>query len=211
MELLVAPEALTVAKVERVLGMPYEMWVGNCYGIACALVKHKLTDGEAVYGEYIGPIDPEGAWCRDGGRTVFVNHGWVRLPDGRVLDPTMWAFLGRKPFIWLGADELHHDEGANRRKAAFLRPPPGYSPEDRQVALDLTGEALAHVEALLLADAPPFSINQVVWLANLPLSMLGEHVDAVFLAICKSDNAPLIPWDNRKKWIRAYGRHEWAA
>ena len=58
---LIAPEDLTIEMMVDASG-PTEMWEGQCYGMA--LIAANLIGGNAVavYGHYLGPVDPDGYW-----------------------------------------------------------------------------------------------------------------------------------------------------
>jgi len=95
------PGKISIRDVEKVAG-PVEDWPGNCYAIACAIVKAGLVDGEAVYGHWTGDVHPKSMFYS---RSGFCHHGWIRLPDGCVLDATRWVFENAKPYIYVGDPE----------------------------------------------------------------------------------------------------------
>ena len=98
------PEELTIAHVEKTLKWKPRIWIGSCYGVASGIVDKKLVRGKAIYGHYRGPISKDSYW-KDRRKLGFVHHGWIELPDGRILDPTRWVFENRKPYIYLGEIE----------------------------------------------------------------------------------------------------------
>jgi hypothetical protein len=98
--------------------------MGNCYYVARELVLAGVVEGQVAFGWYDGPIHPSSAHnlaeiC-EGVRSR--QHGWVILPDGRVLDPTRWVFEDRRPYIYAGDAE-------------------GYNESDYSVSLRARGEA----------------------------------------------------------------------
>lgn len=99
---MVKPEKLTVAIVEKALGWSADTWKGNCFAVASQIIKHKLVDGVAVFGMWTGPIHRNSFFQS---RLGFTQHGWIVLPDDRVLDPTRWVFEAAKPYIYIGERE----------------------------------------------------------------------------------------------------------
>lgn len=93
-------EKLTVADVEKAIGVPATRWEGNCYSIATKIVEAGLVGGAAVYGHYTGPISRHGYW-KDRVNNSIVRHGWILLKDGRILDPTRWSFEAKDPYLAL--------------------------------------------------------------------------------------------------------------
>lgn len=91
----------TLAECEKALGEKAETWAGRCYEIASRIVKAGLVDGEAVYGHWIGRVHPRSYFGKRA-NLPFVAHGWVLLKDGRVLDPTRWAFEAVEPYLFVG-------------------------------------------------------------------------------------------------------------
>lgn len=92
----------SLAEAEAAIGEPAARWVSRCYEIAFKLVAAELVPGRAVYGHYLGPV-AAGSYFSTRGANGFVGHGWISLPDGRVLDPTRWVFEGREPYLYVGA------------------------------------------------------------------------------------------------------------
>jgi hypothetical protein len=92
------PEELTVKAVEKAIRMPVRNWHGNCYAIACQIIKKKLVKGRAIYGHYKGPVAHTGYW-KDQRDRPFQRHGWIKLADDRILDPTRWSFEDKEPYI----------------------------------------------------------------------------------------------------------------
>ena len=185
------------------IGVPVAAWPGNCYGIALGMVEAGLVPGGvAVYGAFWGPVAP-GSRFDHAGRRAYgcVRHGWVRVGD-RVVDPTRYVFEGAAPSVYEGPADDAYDEGANRLRAHFLRPPPAFvapqasDPWSRPVALDLPAATRAAVTALL-GDARGVTRGRLFWLANLPLPLLGPHAAPLYRAIVAAGEGVALPWDNR--------------
>jgi hypothetical protein len=97
----------TLAECEKAIGSKAEQWVARCYEISCAIVAASLVDGEAVYGHWIGDIASGSHFANRGQRLPFVQHGWILLKDGRVLDPTRWVFEDVAPYLYVGVEPDH--------------------------------------------------------------------------------------------------------
>lgn len=211
------PEALealpTLAEAERRLGESAKKWEGRCYEIACAFVKAGLVKGVAVYGHFVGKVHPESYFGKRAGGP-FVQHGWVLLPDGRIFDPTRWAFEAKEPFLHVtDDDDPSYDEGGNKFRKAMRRPVPEFDEFDRQIEFsqrDLPTEPWKHIEKLLEIDygftsqePGTLCFEQVCWLANAPFEDLQPHAAAIYQAIEAKGEAALIPIDNRQKAKRS--------
>lgn len=207
----VRPRLPSLRQVERVLG-PARQWAGRCYEVACACVERKLVDGVAVYGHWVGPAHPKSYFGRSSrGRLGFVPHGWVMLRDGRVFDPTRWAFTGEDPGLYVGAAGEEYDEGGNRLREDRLRPPPRFDRDEGGPVFVLGKELLPspawfHVEELLREDYSEddhspgeVTLAQLVWLANLPYDFLAPHAREVYGCLEKVGQGALVPVDNRRR------------
>lgn len=115
--------------------VPLANWPGNCYGVACKCVESGAVQGKAIYGVWDGPIFPGSPFY---GR-AFMHHGWVKLPDGRIFDPTRFVFGGAEPYLWLGDHCEWYDESGGRL-AMRLRGPMPTKPSVT-VRLKITSEA----------------------------------------------------------------------
>jgi hypothetical protein len=209
----------TLAQCERAIGKPAIEWGGHCYEIACAIIDAHLlpTKAVAVYGHWRGPIADNSiftAWRA----ATFVQHGWVLLPDKRVLDPTRWAFEGASPYLYTGPSD-YYDEGGNTfREALMPANAPRFDPDER--IIHFTRHAMPtrtwnFVERLLrlLEELPDncepgdVSINQLSWLANRNPDHFGPHglhALAIYRAIFAVGEGGLIPIDNRRRVEREF-------
>jgi hypothetical protein len=105
----VDPETLTVPQVEHAIGIGTKLWAGNCYAIACAILRARLVRGRPAYGHWTGHIHPQSRFATKSAKP-FVRHGWVVLQErgdhaqrpGRVLDPTRWVFEHVEPYLYVG-------------------------------------------------------------------------------------------------------------
>jgi hypothetical protein len=199
----------TLKQVEAALG-PAKDWFARCFQISSACVECGLVSGAAVYGHWIGEIHPKSRFanCRE---DPFVRHGWVKLPDGRVFDPTRWTFTAEKPYLFVGVNQGEYDEGGDRWRMKNSSPPPRFSFDepyftfslDRIVeqpwrhVQDLFGDVI--LEDLENRDVSDLSLSQLHWLANLPFDRLQPHARVIYKAIIDCGQGALIPIDNRQR------------
>lgn len=194
----------SLAEVEQSIGIPAPQWQGRCYEIAGAIVKAGLVKGRAVYGHYRGPVDG-GSIFYAKSALGFVQHGWVVLEDGRVFDPTRWAFECRKPYLFVSPDHKgEYDEGGNRFRMDTPGPPPSIHDEtfgDGTVYLEgLSDRAWERVSRLLKARDNPdrtLTTTQAAWLAKVDPKQLGDHAVQVFRCLVDAKMEAFIPIDNR--------------
>jgi hypothetical protein len=77
-----------------------ENWKGNCFAVATLIAESGLIqNATAVYGHWLGKA---GSYFSHKGLAGFIQHGWVLLEDGRILDPTRWVFEDVEPYIFIG-------------------------------------------------------------------------------------------------------------
>ena len=184
----------------EMIGVPLDQWPGNCYAIACGLVKHNLIAGEPVYGAYWGMINPTSRFANRI-QCGFCHHGWIQnVEDGEIVDPTRWVFLDCKPFMHsTSLDDADYDAGSNRVREMFLRPPPEFDPtqetkfsiptELRPLLKNVLGDEYEAGDRVCLAQAQ--------WVASLPTHFLGEQVKDVYEWVAGHGWKALIPIDNQ--------------
>ena len=190
---------LTVGQVERALGEPAKAWVGRCYEIACAVIDRGLVRGTAVYGHWTGPI-AEGSFFGHKSGFGFCQHGWVILPDGRILDPTRWVFENVRPYIYVGLSD-HYDEGGNAlREARMPAMMPAFEEGGPTFELRLRPSALKFVQAMIPEGSPrdKLSRGQIFWLANKDPRKLGGHARAIYRMVVGHNCEAFIPIDNKR-------------
>lgn len=183
---------------------PTKEWPGRCFEIASRAVDAGVP-GKALYGHWLGPV-AKGTLFEGRDRVGFVRHGWIELPDGRIIDATRWCFEGASPYVYIGKND-HYDMGGNAFRRAVMRPPPAWSPDEKQIRFDGSTPAWNFVEKILnlesLYDDHDYKIGfitdeQMFWLANLDLQALGEHAKEVYAFIIRRGREALIPIDNRR-------------
>lgn len=203
------PEDVTVEVVQKLvakhLGPTPADWEGKCHAVACAIAT--LVGGRAAYGHWLGKVARTGYWSDRAG-LPFQRHGWVVLPDGRILDPTRWSFEAAAPYIWLGENDGTYDEGGDGLRASMRAPPPkdGEGPGVAFV-LDVSPPCLARLNGLL-GRGPTnamFYTRQLAWLANGPLGELGEHAHEFFEALDGLGKKAFVPIDH---WRAVFANDE---
>ena len=193
---------LTIKQVEKAIRLPAKEWAGKCYSIACDIVAKKLVNGKAVYGHWLGPVHAKSIFC-DASVAGFCRHGWILMDDGTIVDPTRWVFEAKKPYIYIGENDLY-DRGGNQLRKAMTQPPPEYNESEPQKLLVLDKETRNFVEYKLFLFGSPtnpniFSIGQMFWLANLSLNDLGDFAKSIYESLEECHMGALIPLDNRNE------------
>lgn len=115
------------AAIAEAIGLPLTDWPGNCHAVADRVLRRLPTQGmRLVRGHFHGWTSPASVYGRGP-----QQHSWLRLQDGRVLDPTRWAFdQPGKPYLYVGENDAYDEAGLwltarSRpaiRMAAFLSP-----------------------------------------------------------------------------------------
>lgn len=179
--------------IERVAGPSY-LWSGRCHEIATAAVGNHIISGKVRFGHWTGPVS---MWSIFSGRLI-VQHGWIELDDGGIIDPTRFVFEDEEPYIYIGEND-HYDAGGNLWILSHEKPPPKKSTVigEKMFVLDLPIDV-----AMWLTDRnhddDAYSMSECFWLANLSLTTLGEHAKKVYDALINADLGALIPIDNRE-------------
>jgi len=197
----------TVEAVAAAIGLAAARWPNQCHKVACLMLKARLVAGVERYGHYYGPVAP--GHPRHG--QPFQRHGWIETPNRQVIDPTRWAFERVDPYIYCGSD-ADYDPGGQRLAAHLMRSYPA-GPLDpallsanlteeqracrqRIIQLELDGPARDHLASLTGGQVADFNLDQVHWLGNLPLALLGDHAAAIFGALSRAGHVAMIPVDN---------------
>lgn len=202
----------TLQQCVDTIGIPVEQWAGNSYSIARAIVQAGLVEefnGVAVYGHWGGGVHPDSFFAYREGHP-FIQHGWINLEDGRVLDPTRWSFDAKEPYLFIDHNSGEYDEGGNEWRDAMMEPPP-WNKEDSQYTISeriLKSDAWIHVERLL--DCSDYHCNddvpieqlcraQLFWLANVPYYLLEPHAAEIHEALKRCRMKAFIPMDNYRR------------
>lgn len=199
---------LTVKQLEQYIGSKAADWAGACYGVA-ARAAEMIEGARPVYGHYLGYVHPRCMFA-PAAKAGFVQHGWVALADGRILDPTRWVFEKRRPYIHVGPAGSDYDEGGNRFRAKQIGPAPEFDFDDKAVNVTpsmLPSDAWNYVESILGLDKMfmddeytpgDITVPQLQWLANQdPRSMQG-HAKPIFELLERLKMRGFVPYDN---WV----------
>lgn len=193
------PEEVTIEAVVEAFGSPAKNWHGKCFTVASAIVDEGLVEGDAIYGHYLGPIAKDGFW---GGRKghPFVQHGWVLLPDGRILDPTRFSFENKDPYIYLEDNEDDYDEGGNQfRQSMHAQRPCPDAGGDKLLKWDASQEEARAFESLTGTPFVDFNIEQAFWMGNMPYDEIKGVANLVYTTFARNKLIAIIPMDNWKK------------
>lgn len=197
MALTMPVEKMSMTSIAKKIRQPIEKWPGNCYAIASAIVKAKLVQGRVVYGLWWGPIAPGSYFSYLRGP---VRHGWIVCQDGRIVDPTRWAFENDLPYIWVGDLTNDYDEGMNRLRSLARRPCPERSPQELVAKFKFPAKHPASaVIKTLIGHGPPYSRRQLFWLANTPYDDLCGMAIPIYRLLIRMKFAVWIPCDNRER------------
>jgi len=201
----------SIKVIENFVGRPAEKWKGNCYCVASKIVNEKIIndDCRAVYGHYLGHISSK-SFFRSRRGMPFIQHGWIELSNGDIIDPTRWVFEAKEPYIAFidRMDDIaeEYDEGGNEWIKTFETPPPKYRKGDRQFPFTLDKfdklDGRTYVLSLLgdkRENIKEICLDQIFWLANLSIDTLGIYVREVYAYIMYMGQDAFIPIDNRLK------------
>lgn len=89
----------SIAQIEQAINMPAETWKGQCYAIACMMLKADLVKGRAVYGHWRGAIHQDSMFAARADQG-FTGHGWIETDEGEIIDPTRWVFEAKDPYLF---------------------------------------------------------------------------------------------------------------
>lgn len=198
----VEPEELTIEDVEQALDLPASKWHGQCYGIATSILEAGLIEGDPIYGHFLGEINKDGYW-KGREKHPFVQHGWILLPDGRILDPTRFSFENKEPYIYIGEGGTDYDEGGDMWRAAITRPCPEPEGETLEEAgWKLEGEESFAFHMLTRTPFKEITRAQVFWIANLPYAAIVSYIPIIFPALARNNLKVAVPLDNWNRAVR---------
>jgi hypothetical protein len=180
-------------RTEIAYGHPPEAWRGACYAVATALAG-TLADAEAVYGHYRGPVAPDGYFGHRA-HLGFIQHGWVLLSEGTVIDPTRWVFENVEPYVYIAPVSDDYDRGGNVLWTQMMGPPPEAGNDE--IVLILSGDA--EVLALGIFETWELTYRQAHWIAHLPPAAMGAAGESLFRQLIAADLGAWIPIDNRRE------------
>lgn len=200
---------ITIKEIERAHGLKAKDWAGKCYEMACRaadLLNAKGVEATAVYGHFMGEVHPASIFY---GKPL-VQHGWVELEGDLILDPTRWAFEGKKPYLYVGPRDTY-DEGGNTWRMALLGQPPEFDPEGRIKTITtamLPSEAWNWLEQLLglqklfaeeWYEPGQVTVEQLGYVANYDPHRMDGHAEDIYRMLGDLGLGAFIPIDNRMR------------
>lgn len=194
---------ISISDLERHIDLPVDNWHGNCFALATAAADVLGRGFHAVYGHYLGPVSKTGFWGSRSG-DQFVQHGWVITPDGGIIDPTRWSFEDKPPYIFMSGSHGHeYDEGGNKWRSMFRRPPPRRVKGKSEKSLHVSEECLCKIvcmlgpaEVVVNGRELILTVEQIFWLANAVYDDLAPFNGEVYTAIEKLGMSGFVPIDN---------------
>lgn len=204
---------LSIIRCEREIKILAKDWSMRCAEIANAVLLAGLVPGgENRYGSYLGQIHEMSPFHK---RAGCPRHGWLEVPlkegyhPAYIVDPTRWVFEHTDPYIAVIPQSdrrwREYDIGGAVFKKAILgeRPKPtvaslrGKQPGGKPITVKwpksvhrLLDEHFGCHDKLLW--------GQLFWLANLPLTALGDDAEAFYRAMDAAKLGQLIPIDYRQ-------------
>lgn len=174
----------------------------NCFAVASVLaemLKKKKIKARAVYGTWKGK-------CVSKKESGFFRHGWVLVKEKEIIDPTRWVFENSTPSIFQGnvVKNKEYDEGMIELRSHVERPYPAFNEKTRRVIQFKWSKDCAEMITMLSGvdcnEDQAMSIEQALWMANIPFKLWGKHLDEVYSNLKKESCEAFIPMDFKAKW-----------
>jgi hypothetical protein len=188
--------SLTIEQIEQAIGISARKWKGRCYEISCAVVEAGLINGgDAVYGHYLGPIDPNSTFASNI-EIGLARHGWIRTKE-KIIDVTRWVFENRDPYVHVtDRSDCDYDEGGNALRKALVVPPPIFSETDKEIKP--SGRVSFEDWKVLneiVGGMGRLTNRQLAWIANLPPNELDDP-KYIYGLLGKLGLQAFVPYDN---------------
>ena len=172
-------------------------WPGNCYAVACDIVEAEIISGEAVYGHWVGNVD---RGCKIFNHKLpFQRHGWIEGNDGLIYDYTRWVFEDVPPYVWIGENDGTYDLGGNNFRESMQRPLPDFNKDKKSFKIPFEDKEIKVFLHEVIGLEKEICLDQMIWLSNLSLNVLGEFAKPIYEWIISHGNSGFIPIDNRMK------------
>lgn len=190
----------TLAECEKAIGIPSSEWPARCHEIAVAINRALNLNWQECYGFYYGPVAEGGPFNP---KAPMQRHGWLKLPDRRVFDPTRWVFEQKPPYIFCEYDnDGHYDLGMERFKIGTRTPPPPDDAHEKKFDFGLADPDAALFVSEIFDSYPTLNLMQVGWLANLGPTTLGKNAKPVYEKIVELGHSAFIPLDYQVAVLR---------
>lgn len=196
-------QKLSIIPLAKCLKLQPRDWINRCHEISSLAIKKGCIAGSVIYGNYYGPVGldcPKEEWIIRKKQGYPIRHGWIRQPDNVIVDPTRWVFEGVNPYVALilSSDKEHkeYDPGAQLLRARTAGPLPTRGSDKLEHNLELD-KALITWSKVMLQDkqGPPYTVLQIMWLANLTPTVLGVVAPSFYRALADADYKTAIPVD----------------
>lgn len=188
------PFPLEPEELARAIDIPLSEWPGNCHGVACAVRDLVPVEGmRLARGHWLGEVSRKSVYRSSGP----VQHTWLLVKDGRILDPTRWAIMSpERPSIYLGPNDSY-DEGG-RFLAARMPPPfPGSRNPWTEIAGAMDEDLRGELATALRTDAR--SLRSIaIRLEHAIKSDPGQvpAADRIFDILARAGRKAVIPIDS---------------
>jgi hypothetical protein len=188
-----------IHKIAKKINFPVDQWPGNCYYLALLFVKHKIVNGIARYGHFIGEVDSKSTFYKVHRVTAFVPHGWVELPDGKIVDPTRYVFESKEPYIYEGTSEDYDIGGSSIRDAMRKSMGcPAHNPNAKNFFEFKLPDEVIKLMRLICEDEREGNVfcgDHVFWLGNANPKEFGIHAKSIYKEFKRLEIAVYIPQD----------------
>lgn len=91
---------MNVNEVAEAIGFPLERWGGHCYQVVAAFLAAGVLEG----------AEPTTGYFHDTDGQNVTDHAWLKLPDGRICDPTRYWLEDKRAYIYFGPADHCYDE-----------------------------------------------------------------------------------------------------
>lgn len=109
----------SIHEFEESIGIASDKWHRRCGDVLAYAMKNNLLDGQLKWGYYVGLIHEDSIFCENG-LVDKVDHFWLELDDGRVLDPSKWIITCEEPYVHLGDNDGDYVNGIEYNYQAVL-------------------------------------------------------------------------------------------
>ena len=198
------------AELAALIGLPLTDWPGRCHAVAERVLRHAPTQGmRLVRGHFHGWTSPGSVYGRGP-----QQHSWLRLRDGRILDPTRWAFdQPERPYLHIGENDAYDEAGlwlAARARPVIatsaLFSPDRNAPERAvagliEAAAPGTRAALAAASGIPGLERDPLPLRDAAALRDL-LAAPVEHLDTPERLYAAAAEAGLKAHIKLDLWVR---------
>ncbi len=93
----------TIQELAYSINLPTNDWNRRCGEVIANVLKDGILDGQLKWGYYIGFIHQNSIFCENA-LIKEIDHFWLELDDGRVLDPSKWIITCELPYIYIRND-----------------------------------------------------------------------------------------------------------